>query len=333
MTKAQAKKKYKNWTPKSFDEKCKQITDGIVKGISTSGKWIRYWTDAEVGGLPSNYSTKKEYHGLNVMSCLGRMYAKGYKHNKWVTPLGAKSLGGHIKKGESGLVLSYYEIKLYDEDGNKIPKGNPDKIEVASRRPFFNTFFVFNIEQCEGIEMPKVVKKKKRTFKPLKELEAMVEKYQLKYPTLTIEEEKESSEAYYVPSRDHIVLPTMQQFVEKAEELKMTTLEGKHNHGRVKLHEIGHSAKKRMLKKDETMLPDSFFRNHKEDYAYEELCAELFSVFMGMKLGITYGSNLSNSENYLKGWCSALKSNPTWIVKASSEAMRRVRLFEGCANA
>ena len=332
MTKSQAKKKYKKWTPKSFDEKCKQITDSIVEGISTSGKWIKYWTDAELGGLPSNYSTKKEYHGLNVMCCLGRMYAKGYKHNKWVTSLGAKSLGGHVKKGESGLLLSYYEIKLYDEDGKVIPRNNPEKIEVASRRPFFNTFFVFNIEQCEGIEMPKVVKVKKRTFKPIKELDVMVEKYQLKCPTLTIEE-KESNRAYYVPSRDHIVLPTITQFVERAEELKMTTLEGKHNHGRVKLHELGHSLKKRTLKKDEDMIPDFFFRNHEKDYAFEELCAELFSVFMGMKLGITYGHNLDNSETYLKGWCKALKSNPTWIVKASSDAMRRVKFFEECNNA
>ena len=334
MTKATAKKlakkyKKKGWKPKSFATHCEEFTKGLINAIKSCGKWIKTWSPAEIGGLPSNYQSNTEYAGLNMIACMGRMYSMGYKFNKWVTYKGAIALGGNVKREESKnyLTLSYYEIKLYDADGKQIPRGNPDKVEVEKRRAFFNTFYVYNIEQCEGIEMPKESKKKKRTLKPLKDFEAMVEKYKLAYPSLSIEV-KESDRAYYQPSRDKIVVPTMEQFVKKSQEMGGTILEGKHNWARTLLHEIGHSLMKRIAKDDE-MLPDNFFKNHEKDYAYEELCAELFSVFMGMRLGLTYGDNMKNSENYLKGWVSALESNPKWIVMSSTNANKRVRMFEG----
>ena len=330
MTKAQINKlKKKGWTPKTYEDKCQLFADSVIEGIESSGKWVRTWTEAEIGGLPSNYQSNTEYSGLNQLACMGRMMREDYKFNKWVTFKGAEALGGSVKKDErkNYLHLCYYNVTLFDENGKKIPQGNPDKLEVSFRRAFMNTFVVYNIEQCEGIDMPKPLKKKKRTLKPLKEMEALVKNFQKAYPSVKISI-KESNRAYCIPSRDEIVMPLIDQCVDWSVDDGGTILEGKHNWWRILLHEMGHLLQKRVAKTDDDIIPDNFFRNHKDDYAYEELCAELYSVFVGIKLGISYGKNMENSKEYVVGWLSQLKNNPQWIVEATKDSMKRVNLWD-----
>jgi antirestriction protein ArdC len=64
----------------------------------------------------------------------------------------------------------------------------------------------------------------------------------------------------------------------------------------------------------------------KDDYAFEELVAELGSVFLCESLGIEY--KIEHHTSYLESWLKALKDDPKYIVKAApltwAEQLKRV---------
>jgi antirestriction protein ArdC len=59
-----------------------------------------------------------------------------------------------------------------------------------------------------------------------------------------------------------------------------------------------------------------------EDYAKEELVAELGSVFLCAELGVSY--DLKQHASYLQSWQKAIKDDPQYILKAASAAQKAV---------
>jgi antirestriction protein ArdC len=104
--------------------------------------WRRPWRSQGLkGALPTNLSSKKHYHGVNVF-LLSMM---GYSSPYWMTFKQAQALGGTVRKGEKGTPVIYWSIL---EKKNR-ETGKIEKI------PFIKHSMVFNLEQCEGIEAPK----------------------------------------------------------------------------------------------------------------------------------------------------------------------------------
>jgi antirestriction protein ArdC len=64
-----------------------------------------------------------------------------------------------------------------------------------------------------------------------------------------------------------------------------------------------------------------------EDYAKEELVAELGSIFLCAQLGVTY--DISQHASYIKSWQKAIKSNPRYITTAAKDAQKA---FEYCMS-
>ena len=64
-----------------------------------------------------------------------------------------------------------------------------------------------------------------------------------------------------------------------------------------------------------------------EDYASEELVAELGSVMILSEVGIPV--NIPNSGAYIKGWLKALKSDKSLVFTAASKASKAVTLMMG----
>ncbi len=97
--------------------------------------------------------------------------------------------------------------------------------------------------------------------------------------------------ACYRPGSDEIVMPPRGAYAFPAE--YTSTL----------LHEMAHSTKVPLVRKT----PDSF---RDCAYAYEELCAELASVFAEAELGLPLGqARLENHAAYLQAWVAKCKSD------------------------
>jgi antirestriction protein ArdC len=79
----------------------------------------------------------KPYRGLNVLLLASQGYASRY----WLTFNQATKLGGHVKKGEHGTIVSFWKVGEYE------------KKDTGEKRDSFllRYYRVFNLEQTEGI--------------------------------------------------------------------------------------------------------------------------------------------------------------------------------------
>ena len=291
------------------------VIDGLEKNICP---WLKPWSSADgIVGTPMNYSTKSEYHGGNIIVLTSIQMAKGYAHNKWVTYKGAKDLGGNVKKSENKnyypVVFWKFFIKEEEVDG-KIKK---------KKIPFLRYFNVYNIDQCEGIKMPEKPKKKRvAKLKPIKNAEAMVKKYDLQEENLTIKIE-EGNRAYFQPSTDTIVTPTMRQAVDKAKSVGQTANDGKQHFYSTLFHEMVHSSGTKDRCNREGITDGSHFGNH--EYSKEELVEEIGSAILCAKAGLNSERVLENTQAYCKSWAKKLKSEPKWILWAGGRAEKSVK--------
>ena len=95
-------------------------------------------------GFPKNFSTGKEYRGINVFLLGSQRYTSPW----FLTFIQAKELGGHIRKGEHGSLVVKYGAYLKDAEA-----GMPDEQAPETAR-YLKAYTVFNACQIEGIEFP-----------------------------------------------------------------------------------------------------------------------------------------------------------------------------------
>jgi hypothetical protein len=63
--------------------------------------------------MPKNASTGRQYCGVNILILWGAVIECGFTGQSWLTFRQALSLGGHVRKGERGTVLSFAVIADY----------------------------------------------------------------------------------------------------------------------------------------------------------------------------------------------------------------------------
>ena len=98
---------------------------------------------------------------------------------------------------------------------------------------------------------------------------------------------------------DFIVLPHRHQFVQPGAFYETA------------LHELSHWSEVRLG-----------WEHDKHGYAMGELVAEMSACFLAQELGIPDGELLENHAAYLEGWLKAMRGDPAFIFKASSQASK-----------
>ena len=313
------KKRYKGKTTAEIQQ---MVTDIVIEGLEKDlCPWIKPWESASIGGTPKNYNSKREYHSSNKIVLTSVMMSKGYEFNYWVTFKGAKDLGGNVKGGEKGYPVVFWkfiEVTKTDDNGEEIEK----------RIPLLKYFQVFNISQCEGIELPEKPKKKKQgALKPIKEAEAVVKAYLEREEGLTLTINK-GNRAYYNKTDDAIVTPSMRQAVNEMKKHKQSVNDGKQHYYSTLFHEMTHSTGTKERCNRDGVQEFNFFGDH--EYSKEELVAEIGSAILGAKVGLTSERVMDNTTAYCKSWAKKLKSEPKWIVWAGGQSEKAVNyILEG----
>lgn len=122
-----------------------------------------------------------------------------------------------------------------------------------------------------------------------------------------------ADEAFYAPKKDEIHVPLKEAF-EKLESFYATAL-----------HELGHwTGHESRLNRPGIAKFDSF---GSEQYAAEELRAELASVFLSIDTGLPL--NMQNNAAYIQGWSKKLKSGKMEFFKAVNDAYKIKDYVEG----
>ena len=165
----------------------KQIIEKLEQGEIP---WQRPW----IGGPAKNLISNKPYQGINTLL----LACSGFSNPYWLTFKQAQAKGGHVKKGEKGTIICFW--KTYSK---KSPTDDdPDNEES---RYVLRYYRVFNVDQCEGIEVPKT---EQIEFNPIEQCEKIVDEMPNK-PKV----KHESSQAFYSPSTDHVNMPKPESFV------------------------------------------------------------------------------------------------------------------------
>ena len=273
------------------------MADRLIEQIKNNkAPWQKPW-ESSIPSLPYNASTNKPYRGYNNLT----LAMSGFDDPRWLTFNQAKEQGYHIKKGEKGTPLMFYnfvEERARRDENGKIVKdadGQTIKDKALRERPIVRTFYVFNAEQIEGIP-PLELRK-------VNEIEVNQRAEELLTASGADITHKIGNRAYYSPINDHIVLPLKEQF-KSAEHYYSTAL-----------HELGHwTGHESRLNRE---LLNTF---GSPDYAREELRAEISSMMVSQELGIRHDP--TNHVAYTQHWIKALEDNPKEILYAARDAQK-----------
>lgn len=283
-----------------YSDTAKEIADIFIKALEEETLPWHSGFDKFRYIKPFNPANGTVYQGMNSFNFALKSYIRGYRDPRFMTMSQANELGGKVKKGEHciwGFNFKPTLVLVKDEEGNPVldDKGQKQYKEMIFPKPFM----VFNVEQFEGLNLPKIpeIEQPDHKWTPVERAENL-----LKASKANISNELTCLVPHYSPLADKITLPMPNQYHDAE------------NYYSTALHELshwtGHSSRlNRDFAKDK----------HTQKYAREELRAEIGSAMVNMMLGIAPKIS-ENNKAYIKGWIAHLKEEPKEILRACGDA-------------
>ena len=281
----------------AWDKITDQILADLDKGVIP---WRKPWS-VPIGEYPHNAVTKRRYSGINAIVT----GSSDYTDPRWVTWGQARGLGGNVRAGQRGTTVVWWKATDKSEEQTD-PKTGEVLIDEETGQPVTKTkknFFlgghtIFNVQQCENLDLPELDPDSKPEFDPIERAEEIVQGYTDRPPVV----HDGGDQAYYIKTRDTIHLPKRQSF-DGADEYYSTLF-----------HEFGHSTGHSSRLDRPTLTESNSFGSH--DYGREELTAEFNTAYLTHEAGIK--STLENSTAYLDNWKKAIKADKKIVERAGS---------------
>ena len=267
-----------------------EITDRIIAALERGTvPWRTPWRARG----HRNARSGRPYRGINTLVLAMSALEQGFGDARWLTYRQTEAAGGHVRRGEHGTrVVLWKWIERKDS-------ADPEKPE---RYPLLRLFTVFNVAQCNGVDLPAV--ENGDCPHPLERAEAIVSGY-ADGPALRWD----ADSAYYIPERDEVHLPPRGAFGDA------------HGYYATLFHELAHSTgHPRRLAREGYQTAARF---GSERYSREELVAEFAAAFLGSEAGID-PSRVEQSAAYIGSWLKALEDDRRLAVVAAGQAQRAV---------
>ena len=298
---------------KLFEE---QLVNRFLAVLTMEGaRWVKDWQGPSMA--PFNGATKHKYKGINRFMLA--LVAMGYKYDdpRWFTfnqicdskGYYHKGKKWHLKKGSKCVYVEYYYPYDTEERKNLTWSEYTKLIKDEGRKP--EEFFlkvkysaVFNACQIEGIEPFNADDIPTYDSEPNETILDLAQKMKVDVAF------DGGDDAYYSPKEDKIHLPKAEHFF-SSEAWASTAL-----------HELGHaSGSENRLNRPGIVKNTSFFGD--EEYAFEELIAEISCCLMCYNLGIEESDkHIENHQAYVASWIKHIKEKPVALTKAIKEAQK-----------
>lgn len=271
----------------------KQLVKDIIADMKNGIlPWVRPWSDSMTSVIigtmeysadmwPSNVRAPAVPFGiLNGMQLLQAARKKKFRTNLWLTAKVRKELGAEL-----GGDREPTDIIAYFSDSNAV----------------YNIEQIRNYEETLGLTIRNAppVKPELRHKKSEAQLKKLKRKGDLIMTTGGLR-------AAYIPARDIIQMPTLGQFTVKNKDT------GEAHYWATLWHEVIHwtGHDKRLRRTLNT-------NKHSNEYAFEELVAEMGSAFLCARLGVK--GDLQHSA-YIGSWIKMFASDPLVLYKAAEQA-------------
>jgi antirestriction protein ArdC len=274
-----------------------EVTNKIVTQLAQGVRpWQQSWATSGRSAFPVMLRANGEaYTGINVLLLWSAYQEKGYAQRRWMTYKQAQTLGAQVRKGEKSTMIVYASsFKKTVEDA----KGDEKEKNIS----FLKSYLVFNIEQIDGLPGHLFETFKAPTAKETKKRIAAAEAF-MNDVGATVKFGGDS--AYFNYMSDHVGMPNFEAF--KTSEDYYATF------GHELVHWTGHKSR----------LDRTFGTSGTDEYAREELIAELGAAFLCAHLGIA-AEPREDHASYLKHWLKVLKDDKRAIFKAASMAQKAV---------
>lgn len=278
-----------------------QLTEMFVQSLNEQKlPWYAVWNS-----MPQqNAVSAKPYRGINAFWLAMYSAAAGYNDPRWCTFNQAKDKGWHIKPGSKGVPVEFWSAlhrpthKVVDfrEAARMIREGEAERGDFQY---YTKNSYVFNAAQIEGIP---ALKMENRSV----DISLIRQNRDTLIKNMAVGFDGNGRDCHYTPSLDTIVMPPEGAFRDT------------YGYMCSFLHEAGHA----------TAAPsrlDRGFGTTKEEYAIEELRAEIASAMVAQQLGIPLTdeqmqSNLDLHKAYIQGWAEAIKDAPKCLFDAIKDA-------------
>ena len=278
------------------DNLYREITTKIIAELEQGiVPWVQPWTSNSQlcpFGLPTNGLTRRSYSGINILLLWAALEECSFVSPYWVTFKQCIAMGGSVKKGQKGTHVCFADKFVPEKEKARAEQEG----DAPSSVSFLKRYTVFNAEQCEGL--PKgllVLAAPRQACEIVPEAEALIGATGADFRI-------GGDQAFYVPSEDFIRIPHQTSFTNQI------------NYYRTAFHELSHwTGHKSRLDRNLTT------KFGTQDYAREELVAELSTAFVCASLGIV---PTVRHADYIGNWLEVLKEDSKAIVRAASLASK-----------
>jgi antirestriction protein ArdC len=268
------------------------VTEKILAALeSGTAPWHKPWK----AGIPRNAISNRPYSGVNAL-LLGMA---PYSDPRWLTMKQANEKGGRIRKGEKFTLVIFWRQ-------NTVTQENDDGDLTEKQIPLLRYYLVWNVEQCDGLDLPALETHK---VDVIAQAEAII----ANMPSPPRISYDGGGKAYYVPARDSIHLPHRNSF-DSASEYYSTLF-----------HELTHSTGHQSRLNRPTLTEVVPFGS--ETYSKEELVAEFGAAFLNAHAGTP--TTINNSASYINGWLKRLQSDPKLAILAASQGQKAADYIMG----
>ena len=287
------------------------LVERVLENLKNGdGLWQQGWINT---GVPASGITGKKYHGINNFYLTLVSIIRGYSDNRWITYKQMEEKGWKFKTDEegnslgkgAGVAIEFFELR--DKETKKpfdrktldgMTKTEQEEYMDKNVYPVRKYYRVFNADIIDGIP-----EREKRVIDPSginERAESLLDFWNENEAQIIYG----GNQAFYRVSTDEIHIPSREMFVDMNEFYATA------------LHEMGHSTghESRLNRK----LNNTFGT---EDYAIEELRAEIASLFLEQDLELQVSEkHIENNSKYVKSWYDTISENPNILFTAISDA-------------
>ena len=270
------------------------ITDAIVARLEAgTSPWKQPWTSNNGSPIVPRRWNGEPYRGINCIYLWAVAETKGYTNRRWMTYRQASKSAGQVRKGEKASLAVFYK-----SFGPNTRETDIDTDVAAKRGRVMRSYAVFNVEQIDGLPERYTGAEQPRMIEPSEHATAIDAFRDASGARI----HHGGSLAAYFPLTDHIVMPNPVDFIDYS------------HYGATLAHELAHHTGHR-TRLDRTLTG----RYGSDDYAFEELVAEIASAMIGAELGLPV-THLDTHASYLAHWLRILKSDNRAILSAAAKA-------------
>lgn len=269
-------------------------------------EWSKNW---KIGNGACNGISNRKYAGLNRFLLTFYSQEEKYEGNRFYTFNQIKEKGYHLENAKGKGIPIIYPMFNYFKDGaadysDRKLVGVSKKSEMIRSGEATESNFKWAYASVKYVFSEDLVKEIEKD--PQQHIYSNDEKFEflkgfMKETGVELYQSKINVRCYYDINKHRIVLPPDNHFFNK--EALLSTL----------AHEIAHSTSKGL----EREVTGEF---GSEEYAKEELRAEIASAYICAELGIDTSMNENNNVAYIQSWSTATKDNYKYLEDAVKDA-------------